>query len=357
MVLRPNLLSVYKNASEVRLHKQIDLSDLTAVTYLKDPKGRRDNVFGLFSPPRNFYLQANDENDARSWVELIKREARIDEVEQEMTLGSPLAMEPVEGIGRLRVDDQEHWDHERLGSSSPEPSESPTRRLATKDGISIPGLRRPSAYDQDYSGDDLGLSSDFSDTGLPQGSVNASINSRSSFHTRKLSDAKQAQRSTPTTLIQGTRPGTGGNGSQLSIFPMEKDEERVIWHGYLLCLKSKGGVRQWKKYWVVLRPKNLAFYKSKEVNMDPFPDPRSSLSDNTSQEYAAHLIIPLSNIISAVEIDPVSKSKLYCMQVIAEEKNYRLCASSEDALANWLGALKSQLAKKEAFSIRNIMKP
>lgn len=267
MVLRPNLLSVYKNASEARLHKQIVLSDLTAVTYLKDPKGRRDNVFALFSPPRNFYLQADDESDARSWVELIKREARIDEVEHEMMLGSPLAMEAAEGIGSLRRDDQEQWDHERLGSSSPEPSESPTRRLTTKDGVSIPGLRRPSAYDQDYSGDDLGLSSDFSDTGLPQGSVDASLNSRSSIQARKLSDAKKAQRSTSATLFQGKRPGTGGNSSQLSIFPLEQDEERVIWHGYLLCLKSKGGVRQWKKHWVVLRPKNLAFYKSKEVHM------------------------------------------------------------------------------------------
>ena len=68
------------------------------------------------------------------------------------------------------------------------------------------------------------------------------------------------------------------------------------------------------------------------------------------QEYAAHLIIPLSNIISAVEIDPVSKSKLHCMQIIAEEKNYRFCAMSEDALAKWLGALKRQLARKKEAS-------
>lgn len=65
------------------------------------------------------------------------------------------------------------------------------------------------------------------------------------------------------------------------------------------------------------------------------------------QEYAANLIIPLSNIINAVEIDPISRSKAHCMQIIAEEKSYRFCASSEDALAEWLGALKSQLAKKK----------
>ena len=35
------------------------------------------------------------------------------------------------------------------------------------------------------------------------------------------------------------------------------------------------------------------------------------------------------------------------MQIIAEEKSYRFCASSEDALAEWLGALKSQLARRK----------
>ena len=72
---------------------------------------------------------------------------------------------------------------------------------------------------------------------------------------------------------------------------------------------------------MVLRPKNLAFYKS-------------------SDEYAAVLILPLSTCVDAVEIDPISKSKRYCMQIITEEKGYRLCAENEDKLAEWLGALK-----------------
>lgn len=328
LVLRPNLLSIYKNASEDRLHKQISLSDLTAVAYLKDPKGRRQNVFGLFSPSRNFHLQAKDEHDARSWVELINHEARIDEVEQEMLLGSPLATEPEAQRGVFRGED-ERWEQDRLGSSSPEPLDFSPRHSTTRDGVSIPGLRRRSTHDVDYSGDDLGRSSDFSDTAPAQSSPHAP-NSRS-VHRRILSESKPNRMPVPAASSQLTRPGTAGEGSQLSIFPMDQDDERVIWHGYLLYLKSKGGVRQWKRHWVVLRPKNLAFYKSE-------------------QEYAAHLIIPLSNIISAVEIDPISKSKSHCMQIIAEEKNYRFCAMSEDALAKWLGALKSHLARKKEAS-------
>lgn len=256
---------MYKNASEERLHKQISLSELTAVAYLKDPKGRRQNVFGLFSPSRNFHLQAKDEQDARSWVELINREARIDEVEQEMLLGSPVAtgaaVQPVVLRG-----ENERWEQDRLGSSSPEPLDFTPRHSTTRDGVSIPGVRRRSTYELDYSGDDLGRSSDFSDTAPAQGS-SYTADPRSIVHRRILSESKPNRMSVPPTASQLARPGTAGEGSQLSIFPMDQDDERVIWHGHLLYLKSKGGVRQWKRHWVVLRPKNLAFYKSEEVSV------------------------------------------------------------------------------------------
>ena len=222
-------------------------------------------MFGLFSPSRNFHLQAKDEKDARSWVELIGREARIDEVEQEMLLGSPMAMEAGAGKIAYRGEENERWDQERIGSSSPEPHEISSQRSTTRDGVSIPGLRRRSTYDMDYSGDDLGPSSDFSDTALPQSLTNTP-NSKTSFHRRLPSESKSNQKPRSATPSQLTRPGTAGNGSQLSIFQMDRDDERVVWHGYLLCLRSKGGVRQWKKHWVVLRPKNLAFYKSEEVS-------------------------------------------------------------------------------------------
>ena len=59
------------------------------------------------------------------------------------------------------------------------------------------------------------------------------------------------------------------------------------------------------------------------------------------------LLIPIANIISADEIDPISRNKTHCLQVIVEEKNYRFCALSEEGLTRFLGALKSQLAKRK----------
>ena len=42
-------------------------------------------------------------------------------------------------------------------------------------------------------------------------------------------------------------------------------EDRVVAHGYLLCLKTVSGVRQWKRRWVVLRGRSLTLYKNFEV--------------------------------------------------------------------------------------------
>lgn len=59
------------------------------------------------------------------------------------------------------------------------------------------------------------------------------------------------------------------------------------------------------------------------------------------------LIIPLANILDAVETDPVAKGKDSCMQIITDERSYRFCCTDEDDLSKWLGALKSTLALKE----------
>ncbi len=65
------------------------------------------------------------------------------------------------------------------------------------------------------------------------------------------------------------------------------------------------------------------------------------------QEYSPSLIIPISTVVNAVEIDPISKRKPFCMQIIGEEKSYRFCAADEDSLAKWLGAMKSILSKRK----------
>lgn len=108
------------------------------------------------------------------------------------------------------------------------------------------------------------------------------------------------------------------------------EDEKVICSGWLRYLRTRG-VKQWKKYWVVLRRKSLALYRGEE-------------------EYRALLLLPLSTIVDAVETDALSSRRQYCMQVIGEDSTYRFAAEDENDLERWLGGLKSVIAKKTTVS-------
>ncbi|KAF2806250.1 PH domain-like protein [Mytilinidion resinicola] len=322
LVLRPNLLSIYKDKDETKLRHQINLSEVTAVARQKDPKRKMDHVFGLFSPSRNFHIGAPTEKDAQEWVELIRSEARIDEEEEEMVLMSPGgARGAFQDFGRI-------GKREGVGSSSSEADPLPRTGSSAEAG-NMHSSRRPSHTLINYSGNEAGSFSDFSDTP-------ASTRFRGS--SLSLNNPKTRERSAAEVIPGDGRSDAMRNVSQASGLGTTPDDERVIYHGWLYVLKSKGGVRQWKKLWVVLRPKSLGLYKNEE-------------------EYSANLIIPLSNIINAVEIDPVSRSKPYCMQIISDERNYRFCALSEDNLARWLGAFKSLFAKRKDAEIQRNAQP
>lgn len=52
-------------------------------------------------------------------------------------------------------------------------------------------------------------------------------------------------------------------------------------------------------------------------------------------------IIPLGAVLAAVDIDPLSRSKRHCFQVVTKEKVLRFCADSEAEVDKWLGGLVS----------------
>lgn len=160
-------------------------------------------------------------------------------------------------------DDHEPCERERVGSSSPEPSDPP-RISTTRDGIRIPVIGKPSVHEMDYSGNDHGSYSDFSDTAPSRLYGQSSSLSKQKVRAASITNAIVPH---PNSSVS-KRPEIQRNASEVSGFHVEQDDDRVIMHGYLLCLKSKGAVRQWKKLWVVVRPKNVAFYKNEEVCQD-----------------------------------------------------------------------------------------
>jgi PH domain len=310
LVLRPNLLSMYKNDDETGIRASVTLSDVTAVAPVK--KANTANVFGVFSPSKNYHFQGASSKDTADWIERIRVEARVD-VHEEIVLASPGGRNDAQENRNPYETTDLSGDEDGDRPSSPELSHWPVRGQKGQRSRASTAPRQPSTI-QDYSGNEQITSySDFSDAPAASGPRT------------KVAPLTKAG---STAAVPVYRPTTVRNASQMSGIDSNIDLERVIHQGWLLYLKAKGGVKQWKKLWVVLRPKNLSFYKNE-------------------QEYSAVKIVSMSSVINAAEIDPISRSKNYCLQIILEDKTYRFCAPTEDALAKWLGSLKSVLARRQ----------
>lgn len=310
LVLRPNLLSVYKDEETTRLRVSISLSEVTAVAPVKSPRSTRLHVFGVFTPSTNYRFEAQTERDAEDWIDRIRAETPGNEDEQAFLALTKKRELPT--IHKQLVDETtDHSDFDHAGrASSPEPRHALSPR--SKNAQKLP-------YIQDYSGNEITSYSEFSDGPAP--ARNNQLRSMPSIHSLSLS----AQEDKPAPRPSSSLPRDTTKQSEQGIM---RDPERVICQGYLQGLRIKGAVRQWKRLWVVLRLKSLAFYKDEA-------------------EYSAIKIIPMSQVFDAAEVDPLSKSKTFCMQIIAEEKTYRLCAPDEESLARWLGSLKSILAARK----------
>jgi len=278
-------------------------------------------------------------------VELLRREARMDEDEGEMYLASPGgARSAYQGFGRsidaiaIAGEDRGGYsssDAEAMGAILP----LPRQRDRGNTNVSTFSARRPSQIE--YSGPDHGSYSDFSDAAGPAARMSAlslsygDVRPSTSSSRRPQHQPHSIYGSIPTrqpteprTLNQTTNPATATNSQPTPQQPPPDDSERVLYHGYIHLLKSKSGVRQWKKLWMVLRSRALALYK-------------------TEEEYTALLILPFHTIIDVVEIDAISRGRTSCMQVLSEERNYRFCAVDEESLARWLGAFKSLLSRRK----------
>jgi len=232
---------------------------------LKDPK--RKYVFGLYSPSRNYHLQAKSEEDAQEWIDLIRREARIEE-EEDIFLGSSRSGNAPYQVSQMpppNAEDTQSWEEGRLGASSPEPIGAPKRVSTTRDGTQIPDIKRHSPHSYEFSGNELTSYSDASDTPAPAAGFRGASSLSLSLSEGPGTLEQNTIATTANSGLHPTTPTMAYNAGQLSGLQLDHDDERVVWHGFLRCLRSKGGVRQWKKLWVVLRPKNVAFYKNEEV--------------------------------------------------------------------------------------------
>ena len=323
LVLRPNLLSIYKDENETELKVAVTMSDVTAVASVK--KSNHENVFGIFTPSKNYHFSAATTRETSDWIAILRMESRTQDPED---LAPPNAGFTQGDQGYETTDVSAEEDFE---PGSPEAAQWNVKgQKARMTSQSSFDPRRASGHPL-YSGNESFATSqsDFSDgfgSSVPgsRGYLSGSI--------PVASPLTPIPDDTPTT----SRPGLNRGLSHMSdiVSPSKAvlkqtattTDSRIVRQGHLKLSRTISGVKQWKTIWMVLRINSLAFFKS-------------------SRDTIPLMTIPIISVIEAAEVE---RKKQNCFQVISEEKTYRFQAESEDELESWLGAFMSVLVKQEA---------
>ncbi|KAG0013357.1 hypothetical protein BGZ80_011128 [Entomortierella chlamydospora] len=138
-----------------------------------------------------------------------------------------------------------------------------------------------------------------------------------SNHDHNMSSGEEDVADDPSILEAG-RLASEVNAPGSGIVTDEQLGSKLVRQGYLYKLGNK--YKTWRKKWFVLRGDKLIYYKN-------------------TKEYQPHGIIPLSTIIDCLQMDPVSKSRQYCLRIVTVKRSFVCSAPDEDTLLQWLDAL------------------
>lgn len=347
LVLRPNLLSVYKDHDETELRASITLSDVTAVAPVK--KSNHDHVFGVFSPSKNYHFAGLSAREATDWITIIRLEARTENTDDMQPPSTSLRQgEPQTGYETTDLSAEDDLD----APGSPEVPHWSIKDNKTRAISQNKTDQRVTSGMTGYSINDSFATSqsDFSDAGfstsgpgsrgylsssipnqpsalspIPDGTIPTTRPSYnrglSNFSDHNVATGATSHTATPKAMPRSTPSSNAPHPNTPA------DPSRVIRQGHLKLAKTMSGVKQWKTIWVVLRTQSLSFHKS-------------------SSDSAPFITMPITSIIEAAEID--RKKKQNCFQIIGDEKTWKLRTETEDELESWLGGLKSVLVKQEA---------
>jgi pleckstrin homology domain-containing family A member 1/2 len=199
-VLRPAHLAYYKTSAEYQLLKILDLGEVHSCTPISLKK--HANTFGLVSPVRTFYLQANTQEEVQSWIKAIQ-DARETLMATSTVQSVPTPPIPIPGAG---------------GRSEPQ-SQPPV--------VSSP----PASYGQNVTSSD-------SEDGSPSANRSYSTSSQT----------RPAISSSPSKVLPTASKGPSG----------------VVVSGYLMKCGSKR--HNWRKRWFVLDSEKLIYSGSHMVS-------------------------------------------------------------------------------------------
>jgi len=269
-------------------------------------------VIGVVTPKRTFYLQAPNEQVLNEWMKAFQQakeefkllehdgsssslnrdeEAAKELVSSYSSSTSPKAYSPLHNARR----ESQHSISSVLASSQ-EVVVSPRTRIPPLD---IPGRRIPAP--QDYLSTSLSTTASASSPLSPINEQVARMHLGEDTFSSEDEDYRYDERT----------------NSTVAAVEKEGDRNRVLFEGYLLKL---GRNKSWRKRWFVLRSETLAYYEN-------------------DKEYAPHRILPLTDLVDSLEIEPMSKNKRFVFKIVTVKRNFILCADQLETMERWLDTL------------------
>lgn len=351
-VLRDSQLTYYKDDKEYKPKDIISTSDIMAVAMLTNDN--KPNHFAFFTPSKNYHLRADTTKEAESWVEKLK--VALDYASQKALSSSFIRLNVLDSVAENNNRNSVHAMPTMFKANQPfkaTPNKAATnllKRHSINGPVSslnnnLPRLS-PQGVRPSFDGNTISNSVDSNTTSLHTGSLfsgqdaapSSCASDYGSLIIKKQPDFNLEQRlpqpprqqqpindeddDDDDSFIQEPIDNTLNtfNNPDTNISPSPKPVQNILETGFLLRLKRR--YKQWRNQYVVLTNGKIEFYKN-ERSKNPLK------------------VIPIEDLIDVVELDAISKSKQFCMQLITPEKRIKFCAQSEDDLIRWLAAIKA----------------
>lgn len=295
-VLRPAHLAFYKTNAEYKLLRLLDLSEIHSCTPVMLKK--HANTFGLVSPTRTFYLQADSPHGVQEWTKGIN-EAR-----------QALAATSTQNSGTMPI---------------PIPT-SPTQRGPPPIAISAsPSSHSPHNHNHH-------LTSSESEDASPSG-----------------------PRSFPKTAVT---PQTQhfDVASPTKVSGPVKDTTKVILSGYLMKCGSRRHI--WHNRWFTLSGEKLMYCRSHMDQKHLRQIPLAQILDALEYDLPAHrhnhpstTSPPVSPPRASSSADGSGKAGSHAFKIVTTKRTLLLSAPSEEEEIKWLSAVRALIARRSGAGV------
>lgn len=305
-VLRKNQLSYYKDSNEYKASKVIPINEVLSFSEIPD---HHKLHFIIVTSERIYHLRAFNLSDYKLWINELRT----------------ILYEREKDHGDKKTQEKEKEEKKNISENEKEDK---------KETIISPNMKRQDSIDSvqtDFHNFNLSGTDDNFTSGLSDSTSTPAYNHGHLTNSLvNLPPLPEEDGQFPTILENGNtevQSNTNNNDHDLQYYNSFSydNEEHVVGKGSLLRLKKR--YNQWKKYFIILTNKFMYFYKTKK-------------------DFEAHKVykkIDIKDVIDVVELDPLSKSKMYCMLIVTPKKRIRFSATTEDELTTWLVLLKTAI--------------